>query len=533
MAVRSTVTETNQTAPAGAVPIRPAPISSARRWVRRWPRLLIEDRLSIIESLMVVPTGSALARYAVLMFLSSMVAAVGLLQNSTAVVIGAMMIAPLMSPIMGVAASLVMGWGWRLLQGMGLVVASALGAIGVGWAFAVLLSPAGTVLPAEVVARCSPDIRDLLVALGAGAAGAFATVHKKISVALPGVAVAVAVVPPLAAVGVLLGRGQPELARGATLLFLTNLVGIVLTAAVVFLLSGLVPLPTFSERRVQILASLAVAAACAVGVALVLIPRFVALTGHARDLQTATSTIKDMLEPGNDLGRITTSGDNVRAEIVGPAPPPALQDVGAQLRRALGRPVTVQLGWIPVRTPQEDQPEVALPTLTELAPMIEKWLAAQSLSLQGLSFDSATLVISTAGPQPPGSADTLAAQIKERYGRQIPISMGWTRTPEDNGPSDDETALAAARTNATSWAASRPDAAVLSVTGSAKAITVTLIGRDQPDVAALQAALRATLPNAVITIQWVSGGQLVNAVPPAQSTAPRPAPVTTPVKPPR
>ncbi|WP_293359701.1 DUF389 domain-containing protein [Mycolicibacterium sp.] len=531
------MTDTNQIglSPIEAEPAPPAkPRSARRRWPQRWPHLQIEDRRSIIEDLMVVPSGAALARFSVLMFLSSMVAAVGLLQNSAAVVIGAMMIAPLMSPIMGVAASLVMGWGLRLFQGLLLVATSALGAIAVGWVFAVLLSPSGTGLPTEVVARCSPDIRDLLVALGAGAAGAFATVHKRISVALPGVAVAVAVVPPLAAVGVLLGRGQPELARGAALLFVTNLIGIVLMAAVVFLLSGLVPRRTFSGRRSQILASLAAAAALAVGVALVLIPKFVALTGHARDLQTATATITNMLGPGNNLGRITTSGDTVRAEIVGPTQPPALQDVAVKLTSALGRPVTVQLGWIPVQTPQEEKPKVPLPPLTELAPMIEQWLAPQSLSLQGLSFESTTLVISTAGPRPPQHAEKLAAQIRERYGQQIPISMGWTRTPEDNGPSDDETALAAARTNATSWAASRPEAAVLSVTGTAKEITVTLIGRDQPDVAELEADLRATLPQAIITIQWVSGGQLVNAVPPPPPVTPTPIPGAAPtMKPPR
>lgn len=142
---------------------------------------------------------------------------------------------------------------------------------------------------------------------------------------------------------------------------MTNLVGIVLMAAVVFLLSGLVPRYTFRERRAQILASLAAAAALAVGVALVLIPKFVALTGHARDLQTATATITNMLGPGNNLGRITTSGDTVRAEIVGPTQPPALQDVAVKLTSALGRPVQVQLGWIPVRTPQEEQPKVPLP----------------------------------------------------------------------------------------------------------------------------------------------------------------------------
>lgn len=473
---------------------------------------------------MVVPSGAALGRFAVLMFLSSMVAAVGLLQNSAAVVIGAMMIAPLMSPIMGVAASLVMGWGWRLWQGLVLVSVAALSAVAVGWVFATLLPATGTGLPAEVVVRCSPDIRDLLVALGAGAAGAFATVHKQISVALPGVAVAVAVVPPLAAVGVLLGRHQPELARGAALLFVTNLVGIILMAALVFLVSGLVPLPTFRDRRRKILASLVAAAAAAVAIALILIPRFVALTGHARDLETATSTITNMLGPGNSLGRITTSGGSVRAEIVGPTAPPSVQEVSAQLTRALGRAVTVQLGWIPVHTPQE-RPQEPPPPLSTLAPVVAKWLTGQSLTLEGLSFDSGTLVVSAAGPRPPENSDQLAAQLKETFGQQLRVSLGWTRTPEDNGPTDDETALAAARTTAISWAATRPDVAILDVTGSVREVTVTVIGRNSPEVGDLEADLRTTLPQAMITIQWVSGGQLVTVVP-----TPAPRPPATPGK---
>ncbi|MCX2934500.1 DUF389 domain-containing protein [Mycobacterium sp. CVI_P3] len=499
-----------------------------RRMAQWWPHpLRIKDRRTLIDALMVVPTGAAVARFAVLMFLSSLVAAIGLLQNSAAVVIGAMMIAPLMSPIMGVAASLVMGWGRRLLQGLALVLVSAIGAVGVGWAFATLLASTGVGLPAEVVARCSPDIRDLLVALGAGAAGAFATVHKEISVALPGVAVAVAVVPPLAAVGVLLGRGQPDLARGAALLFVTNLVGIILMAALVFLVSGLVPLRTFRERRPQILVSLAAAAAAAVAVALILVPRFVALTGHARDLETATQTITNMLGAGNTLGRITTTGDTVRAEIIGPTHPPSVQDVAAKLSNALGRPVTVQLGWIPVETPQEQKPKTPPPPLSALAPAVETWLTEQSLTLKGLSFEAGTLVVATAGPRPPESSAKLAARLKDLFGQEIPISLGWTSAPEANGPTDDETALAAARSTATSWAASRPDTAVLGVTGSAREVTVTLIGREAPDVVELEADLRTTLPQAMITIQWVSGGLLVSAIPTPTPTA-TPAPTTPP-----
>jgi uncharacterized hydrophobic protein (TIGR00271 family) len=491
----------------------------------RVPRLPVEDRRSAMDALMVVPSRAATWRFAVLMFLSSLIAAIGLLQNSVAVVIGAMMIAPLMTPIMGIAACLIMGWGQRLLRGLALVSASAAGAVAVGWVFATLLPATGIGLPAEVVARSSPDIRDLLVALGAGAAGAFATVHKKISVALPGVAVAVAVVPPLAAVGVLLGRGQPELARGAALLFLTNLVGIVLTATVVFLLTGLVPGDRFRAHRRQILTSLAVAAVCALAVALILTPRFITLTGHARDLKVATQTVTNLLSPGSTLSHITISGSTVRADITGPTAPPPVQDVAAGLSRALGHPVTVQLGWIPVRDPEHSRPATPQLPLSELSPVVEKWLAAQSLTLQGLSYQSGTLVVSTAGPHPPESSEDLTALINARFNYPMPVSLAWTHTPGAIGADDTETAFATARATAAAWASTRPDTAVLSITGSARAITLTLIGQTKPDVGTLQADLRSALPQATITIQWVSGGLLIIATP---TPTPTPTPTATP-----
>lgn len=499
-----------------------------------WPlnRLPIEDRHSIMDALMVAPSGAAISRFAVLMFLSSLVAAIGLLQNSAAVVIGAMMIAPLMAPIMGIAACLIMGWGQRLLRALALVSVSAACAIAVGWLFTTLLPPAGTGLPAQVVARSSPDIRDLLVALGAGAAGAIATMHKQISAALPGVAVAVAIVPPLAAVGVLLGRGQPELAQGAALLFVTNLIGIVLMAAVVFLLTGMVPTEMFATRRGQILSSLAVAAACAVAVALILTPRYLAVTRQAHELKVATQAISDLLDSGSRLTRITTSDNTIRADITGPTSPPPVQNVAATLSRALGRPVTVQLGWIPMRDPEHSQPDRPQLPLNALSPVVDKWLAGQSLSLKGLSYQSGTLVVSAAGPHPPKSSQDLAAELTSRFNGAIPVSLAWTRTPETSAANGSETAVTTARDTATKWASSKANTSVLSITGSATAVTVTLIGQTEPDVGTLQADLRTALPQATVTIQWVAGGLLVSATPTSTTRPtlnPGPAiPATTP-----
>ena len=489
----------------------------------RWPirRLSIEDRHSAMDHLMVAPSATATWRFAVLMFLSSMVAAIGLLQNSAAVVIGAMMIAPLMAPIMGIAACLIMGWGRRLLTGLALVSMSALGAIAVGWLFATLLTAEGTELTSQVVERSSPDIRDLLVALGAGAAGAYATVHKKISGALPGVAVAVALVPPLAAIGVLLGYGQPQLARGATLLFLTNLVGIVLMAAVVFLATGLVPRHRFKTHRHWIVGSVALTATCALAVTLILTPRFIEISGRAHDLKVATQTLTGLLGSGNRLSHIAISGGTVRADITGETAPPPVRDVAAALSRALGYPVTAQVGWIPVQDPDHIQKEPPQLPLNDLSPTVEKWLATQSLTLQGLSYQSGTLVISTAGPLPPKSSDDLTALISAKFQQDIPVSMAWTHTPGATEPSDAETALVAARETTATWVSTKPDTEVLSISGDGtpNTITVTLIGSTRPDVDALQTELRTNLPQTTIVIQWVSGGLLISDPPDSATDA--------------
>lgn len=419
-----------------------------------------------------------------------------------------------------------MGWGSRLLRGLTLVSVSVAGVIAVGWIFAILLPPAGAGLPAQVVARSSPDIRDLLVALGAGAAGAIATVHKQISAALPGVAVAVAVVPPLAAVGVLLGRGQPELARGAALLFVTNLIGIVLMAAVVFLLTGLVPKDMFRIRRGQILTSLATAAVCVLAVALILTPRFITVTRQAHELKVATQTITDLLDSGSRLTRITTADNTVRADITGPMSPPPVQSVAATLSRALGHPVTVQLGWIPMRDPEDDQTHTPQLPLNELSPVVEKWLAGQSLNLKGLSYQSGTLVVSAAGPHPPKNSENLSTLLNARFKNRIPVSLAWTRTSGAIEPNGSEAALATARATAAKWASSTTDIAILSITGSATAMTVTLIGQTKPNVDALQTDLQTALPQTTITVQWVSGGLLVIATP-ASTTTPASSPTST------
>jgi uncharacterized hydrophobic protein (TIGR00271 family) len=212
-----------------------------------WPRrdLSREERREVLAQLFPEPAESRLwtGRHFSLMAFSVAIATYGLLNDSAAVVIGAMLIAPLMTPMMGYAAAMVMAWPRRQAWTLGVIVTSSL----LGIALAAVLSGIAPSpddqanLPAEVLARTSPNVLDLMIALAAGGAGAYVTVHTRVSGALPGVAIAVALVPPLATAGILVAFTEWTLAGGALLLFATNWAAIVFAATVVFLLSGVAP----------------------------------------------------------------------------------------------------------------------------------------------------------------------------------------------------------------------------------------------------------------------------------------------------
>lgn len=179
--------------------------------------------------------------------LSSAIAALGLILNSPAVVIGAMLVAPLMSPIIGTGLALVLGDLRFLRYALGSVLQGAALAIIIGLILGFL--PQNTPLSAEVMARTAPSLLDLGVALFAGLAGAYAICDSDASGALPGVAIAAALVPPLSSVGLSWAAGEWQAGFGALLLFTTNLVTIGSAGAVVFLLNGFRPSPGEKQRR--------------------------------------------------------------------------------------------------------------------------------------------------------------------------------------------------------------------------------------------------------------------------------------------
>ena len=184
--------------------------------------------------------------YVVLIFGSCAIATFGLLANSVAVIIGAMIVAPLMLPIRSTA--------FGILEGELKLVKTGVISLVMGVAIAIWLSCGLGMMAripdygSEVWARSSPNLLDLGVAIVAGGISGFAKVQPKLSSALAGTAIAVALMPPLCVVGLGLALAQslPDkglaLSQGAGLLFLTNLLGITLSCMVAFFLAGYTPL---------------------------------------------------------------------------------------------------------------------------------------------------------------------------------------------------------------------------------------------------------------------------------------------------
>lgn len=178
--------------------------------------------------------------YLVLMVLSTVLATFGLFGNSAPVVIGAMILAPLMSPIISLSMA-------TLRQDRNLAIESGktiIAGLALSFIFAVVLT---LVTPlnfpnAEILSRTRPNLLDLGIAVVSGIAGAYAHAREEIAKTLAGVAIAVALVPPLAVAGIGVGWLDWSIFSGSALLLFTNLAGMILAASLTFMLLGFSPL---------------------------------------------------------------------------------------------------------------------------------------------------------------------------------------------------------------------------------------------------------------------------------------------------
>ncbi|MCA9362378.1 DUF389 domain-containing protein [Candidatus Kaiserbacteria bacterium] len=211
----------------------------------RFRALPDKDKAALVRKL--VENGTPDFDYFYLIGLSTLMATLGLLLDSGSIVIGSMLIAPLMYPILGVALGLVMMHNntGLLHRALNTLVKSLTVGLGLSILAAFFFGDETSYQTAEVLARTVPSHLHLLVAIVAGAAVAYMLARPEWNDALPGVAIAVALVPPLATIGVGIASlsvaavNSALIIKGAAMILLLNLFGIIAVAVVVFLLMNL------------------------------------------------------------------------------------------------------------------------------------------------------------------------------------------------------------------------------------------------------------------------------------------------------
>jgi uncharacterized hydrophobic protein (TIGR00271 family) len=178
-------------------------------------------------------------KFAVLLILSAVIATAGLLADSTATVIGAMIVAPLGVPIMATGLGIVNGNGQRMVASALTVLFGGLAVFAVGWLLSAILPD---LVPldenSQITGRVSPSLIDLVAAVATGFAGAYGLARKDVSDVMPGVAIAISLVPPLAVVGITAQAGDYDGAFGAFQLFASNMLAMIVAGSILFTAYG-------------------------------------------------------------------------------------------------------------------------------------------------------------------------------------------------------------------------------------------------------------------------------------------------------
>jgi uncharacterized hydrophobic protein (TIGR00271 family) len=304
-------------------------------------------------------TSRRLTNFFALLLFATFIATYGVLSDSTATVIGAMIVAPLMGPIMATTAAVVMGATSRALRAFSLTV------IGIGTVilFAYILAwvvpdiMISFVSNGEITSRISPGLYALLTALGAGAAGAYITGRSEISDSMGGVAIAISLVPPLCVVGISLQQGRLDAAGGALLLFMTNYLAILFAGGIVFLVMGLGRLAAWQgTKRVRRTGFVLFI----VGILIVIIP--LSITAYTRVInaienRNATAAVQQWLN-GTSYEIITVKVDDqlVTVTVEGAGELQPLQQLENQVAEVLKHPVLVKLRTISAQLSRASNP---------------------------------------------------------------------------------------------------------------------------------------------------------------------------------
>lgn len=396
------------------------------------------ERMEVLRKMLPDQDRAAIWRFGMLLTLSVLIAVMGLVANSAAVVIGAMLIAPLMTPIVSFAGAVGLGLGKRASRAGLMVVGGSLWSVILAALVTRVVPDTG--LGSEILSRTSPDVKDLVVAVCAGAAGAYGVAREEVSAALPGVAVAVALVPPLATTGILIERGERVLAEGSALLFVTNLFAIALAALITLVATRVIPTVRFFVQNSRIGATaVAIVAATAI-VAVPLTSRSLDAASSSRELNTVRVEVDAWLGPIDlDVTGLTIEGSRVIVELTGLDEPPSAYDLATRLVPVLGAGAEVVVRWDSRAqgTATADRPPVEDPTPAAVAVLegfIER-LAADGIALELLdvSVRDGRVDVVVSGPDAPPPAPTLPQELAEAIGGEVTLALRWIQTVDPNG----------------------------------------------------------------------------------------------------
>ena len=401
------------------------------------------------------------AEYAALLTLAGLIALFGLLENSAAVIIGAMLISPLMNPILAAALALLLGDG-KLGRRSAIVLALSVAAVIAVTCLVAFVIPLKQVTP-QILARTTPNLLDLFIAFLSGLAGTLALRGGSVTMTiLPGVAIAVAVVPPLSVVGYGLSTRQGSIAGGAFLLFITNLVAIVISAVVVFRVIGFQPRREAEQGRWKLKYRLGISTVVLI---LVSIPLFLTLReaaieiavrsilqrelkGAFRAEEASVSDLSFSREPGGLLIQATLgTGHYIETKAIHSVEDKLRGQYGPDTKLLIDQILVTHGGVAGVQTPRAQNPILGgvVTQVAEKAPFDFKASGLESLQFVQRQVDAVLagtdigreavpeidlgplsplilrLRLSSAEPLPVETVSLLASQLGSRLG--LPVQL--------------------------------------------------------------------------------------------------------------
>ncbi|MEE3851482.1 TIGR00341 family protein [Gordonia sp. LSe1-13] len=270
----------------------------------------------------------------IMLTLSGIIAVSGVVADSTATVIGAMIVAPLSTPILGIGLGIVTARARLILSSVGFVLIGVVLVTVLGVLMSQLLpNPTNVLANSQVTGRTSPTLVDLVAALATGLVGAIAITRRDVGDVLPGVAIAISLVPPLGVVGVCLGSGAPSLALGAFVLFASNVVAMIITSAIVLTVGGygreaadLAESRGLGPQRPR-LRAYAVLAVALVVVAVPMVGNSLSSLWSRQIATAADQWLTDSGDTGGEVTDVSWSGSTVTVSVLAPQELPPIDDL--------------------------------------------------------------------------------------------------------------------------------------------------------------------------------------------------------------